>query len=562
MYRAVRWLLLVLSVVIALLCIAGVVFVKVWLDPLLKETLVTETTRSSNGLYALQVDRLQVNIFTRSIVFEGIQLSTDSIRWDSIHLTKPEDSPLKMDLKIHCLRLEHLNLLQYWRTKDISLDEIIVVKPQINLVSVRDSVQEKSPKKDSIVTGMLDRLPILIAPFAKSIQIGSFTATGGKMSFHTLLNQKRSYQQADSIGLTVINIHVVANDTSGTGRALYADHISILLHHYELYPTGDLYGYCIQSATFDGQTGMAKLDQISILPKTTDAIFQQQQKVRGPRLKIRMQTILIRKFDLFRALHKKELDMEAVVVESANIEVYQNKNLPLNRHKKMPHELFKTIQPYLNIDTILLRNSNILYTERQGTQEGKLDFKSVNGVLLNISNDTLKMSDATPARVDARAELMGAGLLDLSLQLPLLSSRFQCDYTANLGIIDATLLNRFVVDKNNIRVESGDVENIIMKVKVRNGLAQGTLKATYDNLKISILSEKDGEKKVFVSAIANIVLRGKNEQGSKNHPFKIGKIYYRRQRTDGILRFISRTAQMGLMETLIPREISGGKLPD
>jgi len=562
MFRAVRWLLLVLSVMLALLCIAGVVFVKVWLNPLLKEKLATETTRSSNGLYALQIDRINVNIFTRSIEAEGIQLTTDSIRWDSTHLAEPNETPFKIDLKVHRLRLKNISLLQYWRTKDLSLDRIIVEEPQITLESVRDSVQAKSPEQDSVVKGMLERLPTLIAPFAKSIHIGTVTAIHGKMSFRTLLNKKSSYQQADSIGIAVTNIHLVANDTFETGRALYADDISINIRNYELYPTGDLYGYSIQAATFDGNTGVAKLDQISILPKTTDAVFQQQQKVRGPRLKIRMQTILIRKFDLFRALHKKELDMESVVVESANIEVYLNKNLPLSRHKKMPHELFRAVKPYLNIDTILLRNSKILYTEYKGTEEGKLDFENVNGVLLNITNDTLKMSTATPARVDARAELMGAGLLDLSLQLPLLSSDFQCDYTANLGIIDVTLLNQFVVDKNNIRVESGNVERVFLKVKVRNGLAQGTLEATYDDLKISILGKKTGDKKTLVSAIANIVLRGKNEKGSEKNPFKVGTIYYKREPTDGILRFISRTAQMGLLETLVPRNISGGKLPD
>ena len=71
-----------------------------------------------------------------------------------------------------------------------------------------------------------------------------------------------------------------------------------------------------------------------------------------------------------------------------------------------------------------------------------------------------------------------------------------------------------------------------------------------------------GDKKTLVSAIANIVLRGKNEKGSEKNPFKVGTIYYKREPTDGILRFISRTAQMGLLETLVPRNISGGKLPD
>lgn len=66
----------------------------------------------------------------------------------------------------------------------------------------------------------------------------------------------------------------------------------------------------------------------------------------------------------------------------------------------------------------------------------------------------------------------------------------------------------------------------------------------------------------MISVVANIILRGKNERGSENKPFKVANIYYRREPTDGILRFIWRSAQTGLMETLVPRNISGGKMPD
>ncbi|MBP6810944.1 MAG: hypothetical protein KA138_05475 [Saprospiraceae bacterium] len=562
MSTAVRRFLIVLSIFIALLIIATVVFVRGWLDPLLKEKLIEMTAQSSQGIYTLQIDRLHVSLFTGSAEADGIQLTTDSIRWDSIRQVNPDETPLKIELQIERLRLKNLNLLKYWRTKDISLSKILVRDPQISLTSVKDTAIEKSPKNDSLIKGMLDRLPLLIAPFSKSIHIGSVTASNGKMSLRTLFNSKTSFQVADSIALNLSNINIVANDTTTIGRALYAEYISLSLHNYELYPTGDLYGYRINSAIINGQKELTSLEGITILPKASDADFMQRLSIRTPRLKIRMQEILINKLDLFRALHKKELNMESVIVESARIDVYQNKNLPLSRHKRMPHELFRSIKPYLNIDTILLRNSNILYTEYHGDQEGQIEFEKVNGVILNITNDTLKMSDATPARIDARAELMGAGLLDLSLQIPLLSPSFRCDYSANLGKIDMTYLNRLVEDQNKFRVESGNAESMILKVQVRNGLAQGTLEATYDDLKISVLRKKDGSKKKMISVVANIILRGKNERGSENKPFKVANIYYRREPTDGILRFIWRSAQTGLMETLVPRNISGGKMPD
>ena len=561
MSTTLRKFLLVFSAVLALICIAVIVFVRVWLDPLLKEKLEDMTTESSQGMYQLKLDRLHINLFAGTAELNKIQLSTDSTRWDSIRQMNPDETPLKVELKIRRLKIKNLHLIQYWRTKELSLNKILVYDPEIALVSIQDTALSKPVQKDSIQQRGLDRLPILLASFAKSIHIRAIKAINGKMSIHTTKGTKSSYQQADSLNLSLTNINLTANDTTETGRALYADHILLSLRNYELYPTGDLYGYRINSATVDGRNGVTKLDIVTILPKLSDIEFMQRLKLRTPRLKIRMKEILIHELDLFRALHKKELSMESVIVESARIDVYQNKNLPLSRHKRMPHELFRSIKPYLNIDTILLRNSNILYTEYHGTEEGQIEFEKVNGVILNITNDTLKMTEATPARIDARAELMGAGLLDLSLQLPLLAPDFRCDYTANLGQIDMTYLNRLVEDQNKFRVESGMAERIILKVQVRNGIARGTVEASYNDLKISVLRSKNGRKKKIISVVANLLLRNNNERGDGS-PFKVGKVYYRREPTDGILRYIWRSAQTGLMETLVPRNLSKGRMPD
>lgn len=556
-----RRLLLVLSIVLVLLIVAASLFVRFWLDPLLKTTLEEHVAESSKGMYALRIEQLHVNPFTGSAEADGIQLSTDSIRWDSIRLVNPDAAPMKVDGQIRRLRVKNLGLIKYWRSKDISLSKIFVLDPEINLSSVQDTALEKAPKKDSLIQGMLDRLPLLISPIAKSIHIGSVTSTNGKISYRNFRMGKWGYQQADSINLFLTDINVLANDTMETGKALYAEHISLSLHNYEWYPTGDLYGYRIQSVSMPGQDEPIHMTGVSILPKVADETFMQRLKVRTPRLKIRIADIQVDHFNLFQALHKKAIKIETLTVEKALIDVYQNKNLPLSQQKRMPHELFRAIKPYLNIDTILVRNANVLYTELQGNQEGQLEFEHLQGVILNISNDTLKMSDASPARLDVRAELMGAGLLDVSLQIPLLATNFRCDYSAHLGKTDMTYLNRLVAGQQKFRVESGNAETIELKVQVRNGLATGQIEATYNDLKISILDEKDGRKKKFISVVANMVIRGNN--GHENmRPFKVGNINYRREPGDGILRFIWRAVQTGLMETLLPRNLNTGKLPD
>ena len=139
MSTTLRKFLLVFSAVLALICIAVIVFVRVWLDPLLKEKLEDMTAESSQGMYQLKLDRLHINLFAGTAELNKIQLSTDSTRWDSIRQMNPDETPLKVELKIRRLKIKNLHLIQYWRTKELSLNKILVYDPEIALVSIQDT---------------------------------------------------------------------------------------------------------------------------------------------------------------------------------------------------------------------------------------------------------------------------------------------------------------------------------------------------------------------------------------------------------------------------------------
>jgi hypothetical protein len=124
----------------------GIPFCRFWLDPLLKTTLEEHVAESSKGMYALRIEQLHVNPFTGSAEADGIQLSTDSIRWDSIRLVNPDAAPMKVDGQIRRLRVKNLGLIKYWRSKDISLSKILVLDSEINLSSVQDTALEKAPQ--------------------------------------------------------------------------------------------------------------------------------------------------------------------------------------------------------------------------------------------------------------------------------------------------------------------------------------------------------------------------------------------------------------------------------
>ena len=90
-----KWLI-ALSIFLALIFLTGYIVVRTWLDPLIKEALVTGVTKSSNGLYGLQVKRLKIHLLTGSAELDEIQLSTDTLRWEVLREENPGKTPLKL----------------------------------------------------------------------------------------------------------------------------------------------------------------------------------------------------------------------------------------------------------------------------------------------------------------------------------------------------------------------------------------------------------------------------------------------------------------------------------
>jgi len=557
-----RRLAIGLVIVLALIGVAGFLLAKFWLDDYLKEKIITATDRGSQQMYALQMDKFHVNIFTGSVKATGVQLQTDSLRWESVRQEKPDSTPMKIELKISSVTVRYFHWMAYWRNKELKVNGIEITEPQLKLTSIQDTALVKAPQTDMLIQSMLDQLPQLIAPHTKRLTIGSVAIHNGKMALRAIQPQGTTYQQADSMEWLLSGLKIVPGDTTKTGKALYANNLFFNLHNYELYPAGDAYGYRIGAVVMTGQDEMVKMQAVSILPRVSDVEFMQRLTIRKPRLKIKASEVLVRKLNLFRALHKQEWTMESITIESAKINIYQNRNLPLKLNKRMPNQMMRTIKSYLNIDTIVIRNANILYTELLDGEKGLLEFENANGVIVNITNDSLKMTDATPARIYARAELMGAGVLDVSLTMPLLAQTFQCNYVANLGKMNMVYLNRLLTDKDHLRIDSGDSENIIAKVNIRGSAASGTVEATYSNLKLSLLRVEDNSKKKFLSAVANLFVRGKNDPTEMSRPFKIGTIEYTREPADGFIRYLWRAAQTGLMGTLLPVKVKMGKKRD
>jgi len=311
-----RRIALGLLLVVVLLFTAGFLFARFWLDGYLRDKLIAATDSGSEQMYALQLDRLHVNIFTGSADLQGIHLRTDSLRWEELRHQHPEKTLPRIDLQISSMDLRHFNWRQFWRNKDLIVRSIEIRDPVLKLASVKDTVIEKNPETDTLTRRMLDRLPQLLAPTAKSLRIGSIEIYNGKMTYRAQQPRVFTYQQADSIDWVLSNLHIEAGDTVQSGKALYAENIYLQVRNYELWPPGSVYAYRFKSVTLSGRDSTVLMTGASVVPTISDGEFMQRfSKIRRPRLRAQANEVAVRGLNLFRALHQNEWVMSSLTVD-------------------------------------------------------------------------------------------------------------------------------------------------------------------------------------------------------------------------------------------------------
>ena len=484
----------ILVALLAAFLISVFLFLQFYLNPLLREKLITAVAQGSNGLYSLEVENLRCNPLTGSASVERVHLRTDTALLARFRREQPEKRFSAVDLQVSRLGIARAAFLSSYFTRNIRLGTIDIVDPVLLLEASRDSVVAAKP--DSLQKSLLERLPELLSPFAQSLSVDRFSVDNGRLEYHTTLAGKHTVQTLDSLHWTLKKIYVEKNPRPAENRPLYSDDLQLAFKNYRFSTSVSPYALAIGSAEMSDRGRRLLLRSVSTGPTISDDAFVKSLKIwRRARLRFEVATLEIGHLDLYRLFHRGECRLETVEMDHGKLDVLVDKHLERVPAKRMPNEIMRALDFQLSVDSIRAQNIDIILTEVKPEPEGRgeIRFSNAHVRILNLSNDPARMSDATPARIYASCQLMDRARLDAAIAVPLLSRDFACSYQATLGAMPMTALNPLFV-KDNLIIEEGDLKSIALEAQARNGVAHGTLTAVYDHLKIKLVKPDDKKK--------------------------------------------------------------------
>lgn len=301
---------------------------------------------------------------------------------------------------------------------------------------------------------------------------------------------------------------------------------------------------------FNRGNNLLTLDSFAYRPSLSRDSFQAVRKYQTDYIQTGAGAMQIGPLDIDRYIRDSSLHIGKALIDKAYLIDYKDKSLPFNSGliKPLPVTMIKQLPFKLKIDSLLLSNVEVVYTEvnEKTKVAGTIPVNRMDVTILNLKNNELSSTDSLTIR--ATGYLLDTAWIRL---------RVKESYTDSLGGFlmslrlkpgDLRVLNSSLIPLASVKLISGDLDTLDMRAIGREYLSLGEMKMFYRNLKIQLLKNGVESKKTiftrFVSFIANTFIIKSNNKS------RIGNVFYIRQRDRSAINYLIKISLSGMASSV------------
>lgn len=188
--------------------------------------------------------------------------------------------------------------------------------------------------------------------------------------------------------------------------------------------------------------------------------------------------------------------------------------------------MIKSLKFQVSVDSLILKNSQVSYTERKatGNLEGKVRFTNIHTRLMPFTNIKIANGVIPDFNLEGTATIQDSCQLKVNMSFQMNDPNNSFTAEGNLSPFNMRILNPVLEPLALVSIRSGKVNRFQFNFNADRTMANGQLYFGYDNLKISVLELKNGNTKEagFASFLANsLLLRARNPRGKELLPDEI-----------------------------------------
>ena len=405
-------------------------------------------------------------------------------------------------LQIPDLRFEQVNIEQILDHKNLQFKSIVAENPSL----VINSKADKNKKLNLYQV----KIPSNISPLISRIAAQQIQLNNAELIYlENKQTKKYSNIQAE------LNDFVM--DTTRSERLLGAKSVNLNLKNYAFSDSKDYYNFHFGDINFNNQDNHLSVSNIQITPRYSKQQFQQVIPFQADRYVATIGKLDFLNIDLERWYEQNELTASQLIASDGSLEIFRDKRIPDDpaKHSKLPQQIIRDLEIPIYFDTIQLRHYSIKYEEKTPDKplSGNVFFDDLNIQAYPVTNLPYMLNTTPKLTVKANMLLMGKAYMEATMTYDMLAADNRFNVSGKVHPFDMTILNPVIENTAGIAVRSGQLNRFDFDFEANQTKSQGKLRFAYDNLRVSILGQKDGETKEakFTSFLTNsLVLKSKH----------------------------------------------------
>jgi hypothetical protein len=540
--KRVHWSIAVVGGILSLLLLIQLLLY-FFLEPLIGIGLKRSISYFTDGLYQLDYEKVNVQLFRQSITIEGVVLSYDTAR---VH-----HSAQLQQQKHYSATVDHLDLK--FKEFDYFLSGRYLAIDVVDLNAPAVFVHRYPALRQPDTTQSAARLKFdtfkLISPYFDSVAISLISvkhATLGLVRHRETGPPDRNTVR--ELGMRVANAMIDSAAAEVSYGWPTVDQARLWMRDQTFSPDS-LYDYRVDSLGVDLLRKEILVRHVAVIPRWGRYEMGQQLNKLTTWMEWKVDRVHARGIDFPLLTDSLVVHTRSVSVDQMDLTLFRDLRLPHGEPQVRPllSGLLKSVATPFGIDTLTIANSSIRYEERRESAEqaGHITFADLYASLYNVTNHT---PDSTLVlEADVRTQLMDEGKAELHFEFPLTAAHQEHRIRGKMHRMPLAALNPAVEPLAFASVKSGVANHLDFDMQLDDQSATGEVRFQYEDLKVSLLESDDtDDKKGVKSWLANwLVVKNDNPMGSK--PLRPGPVYVQRDSTRSMVRYWWLALRSGLM---------------
>lgn len=543
-----KWILGVFGFLLIVL-LAGAWYLSSRWKPILDQQLKQAILQSTDSLYRIDYEDLDLNLFTGNVDLKGFTLVADTQIYAQQKLTFVAGRTL-YDIKVDRLRIQDLEILPFVRNRKLIAGQLRIEGPQVRLMT--DTGIPKKIKAEVDTLQLYDKLKETFS----SIAIEEIILDQVQLSLETKQKENWVITAFENVQARLEDILIDEHSLADTTRFLYAKNMLLDIPAFKYETPDSFYYVAFDRLRLETAAKILEIEGLAYKPKMDKATFYQRKKVAKDRIELAFKKIRLENLNYALLESDGYLRAGMAKIDSGQLDVSNDLRYPrlhTNKIGKSPHQQLMKLNLPLYLDSVVIQGVDISYAEISPKyhKEGKITFTKSGGTIYHVTNDSVVLQNNPMMIAKMHTRLMDRGSLHVDFGFNMLDKNGAYTYKGRLGPMDGRPLNRILTPLLNAEVASANIKGLRFDMQGNDRRNWGTLHFDYDNMKINLLGQNEEGKtsaKKVISFLANsFIINDSNPDA--NEKYHVGRIQYQRPETFSFFKTLWKSLLEGIKQT-------------